>query len=124
MSDRHIISQTSCREVDTGRVPRSVQRHLHRSGLSSMSLKHASSWFRFPIIGLLVTLAIAAFSCDGAVEAHSAHRHPQAVHQAANNRLVHGRNYRPPYSAIVVDNNSGQVLHDENADEPRHPARA
>jgi D-alanyl-D-alanine carboxypeptidase len=90
--------------------------------LSSMSLKHASSWLHFPITGLLAILAIAGFCCDGAVEAHSAHRPPQAIHQAANNRFVHGRNYHPPYSAIVVDNNSGQVLHDENADEPRHPA--
>ena len=36
--------------------------------------------------------------------------------------FVHGPNYHPPYSAIVIDNNSSQVLHDENADEPRHPA--
>src|SRR5262249_6457924 len=28
----------------------------------------------------------------------------------------------PPYAAIVVDDNSGQVLHEENADAPRHPA--
>ncbi len=42
---------------------------------------------------------------------HSAHKRP-----------IHGPNYHPPYAAIVVDDNSGQVLHEENADEPRHPA--
>ena len=34
---------------------------------------------------------------------------------------IHGPNYRPPYAAIVIDDKSGQVLHD-HADEPRHPA--
>ncbi len=37
-------------------------------------------------------------------------------------RAVHGPNYRPPYSAIVVDDKSGFVLHEASADEPRHPA--
>jgi D-alanyl-D-alanine carboxypeptidase len=88
--------------------------------LPAMSLQHASSWRRLAITGLLATLTIAGFSCDGA-EARTTHHHPQAVHQVADKR-VHGPKYHPPYSAIVIDNNSGQVLHDENADEPRHPA--
>ena len=33
-----------------------------------------------------------------------------------------GRNYHPPYAAIVVDDNTAQVLHQDNIDEPRHPA--
>jgi D-alanyl-D-alanine carboxypeptidase len=37
-------------------------------------------------------------------------------------RVVHGRNYHPPYAAIVIDVNSGQILHQANCDEPRHPA--
>ena len=73
------------------------------------------------ITGLLATLTIAGFSCDGA-EARTTHHHPQAVHQVADKRVVHGPKYHPPYSAIVIDNNSGQVLHDENADDLRHPA--
>jgi D-alanyl-D-alanine carboxypeptidase len=36
--------------------------------------------------------------------------------------VVHGRNYHPPYAAIVVDVNSGEVLHEANCDEPRYPA--
>ena len=35
---------------------------------------------------------------------------------------LHGPNYHPPYAAIVVDDNTSQVLHEENLDEPRHPA--
>src|SRR5512145_2387661 len=30
--------------------------------------------------------------------------------------------YQPPYAAIVVDANSGEVLHASNADSIRHPA--
>ena len=89
--------------------------------LPAMSLQHASSWRRLAITGLLATLTIAGFSCDGA-EARTTHHRPQAVHQVADKRVVHGPKYHPPYSAIVIDNNSGQVLHDENADDLRHPA--
>jgi D-alanyl-D-alanine carboxypeptidase len=41
---------------------------------------------------------------------------------AAAHRVGHGGNYHPPYAALVVDDNSGQVMHEVNADEPRHPA--
>jgi len=37
-------------------------------------------------------------------------------------RSIHGANYHPPYSAVVIDDNSGQVLHEVDADGPRHPA--
>ena len=63
-----------------------------------------------------------AIVIDNNSEGRTAHHHPQAVRQTADKRVVHGPNYHPPYSAIVIDNNSSQVLHDENADEPRHPA--
>jgi D-alanyl-D-alanine carboxypeptidase len=54
-------------------------------------------------------------------------RHGKAVH--ARGKVVHhrakrgvGERYSPPYSAIVVDANSGAVLHESNPDSPRHPA--
>ena len=53
---------------------------------------------------------------------HGASRDSHVVRKAADKRVVHGPNYHPPYSAIVIDDNSGQVLHDDHADEPRHPA--
>jgi D-alanyl-D-alanine carboxypeptidase len=94
----------------------------NRCGLPAMMTpQHASSWRRVAIAGLLAVLTIAGFDRQEA-EAHTVRRDPQAVRQAADKRVVHGPNYHPPYSAIVIDDSSGQVLHDENADEPRHPA--
>ena len=47
----------------------------------------------------------------------AAQRHPPQ-----HKRIVHSPQYRPPYAAIVVDANSGKVLHESDADDPRHPA--
>jgi D-alanyl-D-alanine carboxypeptidase len=47
----------------------------------------------------------------------ASHRHPHQQKRIADN--VH---YRPPYAAVVIDVNSGKVLHESNADDPRHPA--
>jgi D-alanyl-D-alanine carboxypeptidase len=41
---------------------------------------------------------------------------------ARHHRFLHGPDYQPPYADIVVDDNSGQVLHETNPDSPRHPA--
>ena len=46
----------------------------------------------------------------------------RAARQQPRERAVHGPSYRPPYAAIVVDDNSGEVLHAQWADDPRHPA--
>ena len=85
-----------------------------------MSLQHAP-WRRLATTALLATLTIAGFSSPEA-EARSAHHHARALHQGAYKRVVHGLKYHPPYSAIVIDHNSDQVLHSEHVDEPRHPA--
>src|SRR5262249_32892477 len=45
--------------------------------------------------------------------------------RAAKKRVrpaVHGAGYRPPYTDIMIDDNSGQVLHETDPDAPRHPA--
>jgi D-alanyl-D-alanine carboxypeptidase len=86
-----------------------------------MSLQHALLWRRLALIALLATLTIAGFSWPGA-EARTAHHHAQALHQIADKHVVNGPKYHPPYSAIVIDDNSDQVLHSEHVDEPRHPA--
>jgi D-alanyl-D-alanine carboxypeptidase len=80
--------------------------------------------------GILVGAAVAltAFS-DVASKAtpasQSEHRKQakskQSVHKR-HHRFLHGPDYHPPYSEIVVDDNSGQVLHETNPDSPRHPA--
>ena len=76
---------------------------------------------RLAVIGLLASLSVVATSWDSA-EARSARHSKQHTKEQAKHRVVHGRNYNPPYAAIVVDANSDQVLHEESPDEPRHPA--
>ena len=85
-----------------------------------MSLQNVSPRRRLAVAGLLAVLTVGGFGWDSA-EARAPGRHPHPA-PAAHKRVIHGPNYHPPYAAIVVDHNSGQVLHDENADEPRHPA--
>ena len=70
--------------------------------------------------GLLAAIAMVGLAWDRA-EARAPGRHSHLVH-ATHNRVIHGPNYHPPHAAIVVDDNSGEVLHQENADAPRHPA--
>ncbi|MEA2965756.1 MAG: D-alanyl-D-alanine carboxypeptidase, partial [Alphaproteobacteria bacterium] len=76
-------------------------------------MAHISRLHWLPIAGLLATLTIAGAGCDQA-EARSA--------RTASPRAIHGPSYRPPYAAIVIDDKSDQVLHEDHADEPRHPA--
>jgi D-alanyl-D-alanine carboxypeptidase len=50
---------------------------------------------------------------------------PNAKPRARRARIkhtIHGAGYRPPYSDIMVDDNSGQVLHETDPDALRHPA--
>jgi len=54
-------------------------------------------------------------------EHHNASKSKHSVHKR-HHRFLHGADYRPPYAEIVVDDNSGQVLHETNPDSPRHPA--
>jgi D-alanyl-D-alanine carboxypeptidase len=35
---------------------------------------------------------------------------------------IHGAGYRPPYADIMIDDNSGKILHETDPDAPRHPA--
>src|SRR4051794_27396388 len=66
------------------------------------------------VVGLLATLTIVGSGWDQA--------EARAARKPAAQRAIHGPSYRPPYAAIVVDDKSGQVLHEASADEPRHPA--
>ena len=86
-----------------------------------MRLRHPSPWRPLALTASLATLTVVGFNSPGA-EARTAPHNHQTVHQTADKRVVHGPKYHPPYSALVIDDNSGQVLHDAKADEPRHPA--
>jgi D-alanyl-D-alanine carboxypeptidase len=81
-----------------------------------MRLGRVLTSHRIVALGLLATLTVA--SADGA----QARTHRQQKTEKKHARVVHGPNYKPPYAAIVVDDKSGQVLHEANSDEPRHPA--
>jgi D-alanyl-D-alanine carboxypeptidase len=58
--------------------------------------------------------------------AQSKSRHSQtdrdAAHRPSPVRVLHGPDFNPPYADILVDDNSGLVLHETSPDSPRHPA--
>jgi len=98
-----------------------------------MSLQMACR--RVAVAGMLAIFAVAAVGSNHADAARVAGKgaaakgavakgaaHGGKRHAGAHKHPLHGPNYHPPYAAIVIDDNSGQVLHEENADEPRHPA--
>jgi D-alanyl-D-alanine carboxypeptidase len=103
------------------------------TGAISMSFNHASPGWNLIGVGLVATLT--AWGVDWNVaQAREAHPHAP-THEAHNGApakeghkgggrhgVLHGANYHPPFSAIVVDDNSGHTLYEMNADEPRHPA--
>jgi len=83
-----------------------------------------SSLSRVGVVALLALFAMSASSnhADAAHPAkHSSHA-GQKTKGKGHKHALHGPNYHPPYAAIVVDDNTSQVLHQENIDEPRHPA--
>lgn len=95
------------------------------------TLAAGRGWRVFYTTGALIltaTLAVPVQS-DAAAKAGSpiqAEHRKQAkskhsVHHR-HHRFLHGPDYQPPYADIVVDDNSGEVLHETNPDSPRHPA--
>jgi len=70
-----------------------------------------SRWARASA-GLALALAVLALG-GSAADARARSRVKHAIH---------GAGYHPPYADIVIDDNSGQVLHQADPDAPRHPA--
>jgi D-alanyl-D-alanine carboxypeptidase len=89
-----------------------------------MIAKSFSSLSRVGVAGLLALFAMSASwnQADAARPAKHAAHAGQKAKGKGHKHALHGPNYHPPYAAIVVDDNTAQVLHDENIDEPRHPA--
>jgi D-alanyl-D-alanine carboxypeptidase len=104
MSRRHISSSS----------------HRVSSGLASW---RPVSWRL--VVGLWATLAVVGTGFEPA-QARAARgegaQKQTARSEPAHRRPFHGSGYRPPYAAIVIDANTGQPLHEVDADEPRHPA--
>ena len=82
-----------------------------------MSFGLLSPSHRAALALLLAPIIVAAINCDHAQARARHHGKHHASHHA-----IHGPDYHPPYAAIVVDANTGEVLHEASADEPRHPA--
>ena len=80
------------------------------------------------VVGLAAAVAAVTFSSDSAdARYHRGYvryaRHAIIAPRAARAyRNFHAEGYSPPTSAIVVDGNTGAVLHASNADASRHPA--
>jgi D-alanyl-D-alanine carboxypeptidase len=68
----------------------------------------------FGLVAVVTVLAVATEPVD-------ARRHRRSAHGPGHISSSRG-DYSPPYSAIVVDANSGKILHEASADSPRHPA--
>ena len=88
----------------------------------------ASLGLRSFVVGLVAAVAAVTFSSDSAdARYHRVYaryvRHAIIAPRAARAyRHVHAEGYSPPTSAIVVDGNTGAVLHASNAEALRHPA--
>jgi D-alanyl-D-alanine carboxypeptidase len=65
-----------------------------------------------------VSIFAVAVTASPVAARHSPHSH--GVH--GKHESPHESSYTPPYAAIVLDMNSGKVLHSDKADELRHPA--
>src|SRR5262252_8721889 len=76
----------------------------------------ASRGLRWGILALSAAFTLVTLGADSA-DARGRYRR---VKHAAHERS--GGSYSPPYAAIVVDGNSGRVLHAANPDSLRHPA--
>jgi D-alanyl-D-alanine carboxypeptidase len=79
-----------------------------------MRLAHISAARCLSLVGLVAALTIAGSGWDQS-HARAARKHPTP-------HAIHGSSYHPPYAAVVLDDKTGQVLHETSADEPRHPA--
>jgi D-alanyl-D-alanine carboxypeptidase len=73
------------------------------------------------MIAAVASLAISTSQADARRSGHgkAAHSRSKVVHARAKRSI---ERYSPPYSDIVVDANSGEVLHEKSADSLRHPA--
>ena len=83
---------------------------MRRAVRPANGLRFAS--LRFAICALAAAVALVALGSDPADARGRRWRHHHARAAA----------YNPPYAAIVVDANSGRVLHEANPDSLRHPA--
>src|SRR4029077_7682487 len=87
----------------------------------------ASRGLRWGILALSAAFVVVTVGSDVA-DARSRHRRvkPTSHKYITDHKRTTAKqarsSYQPPYAAIVVDANSGRVLHASNPDSQRHPA--
>jgi D-alanyl-D-alanine carboxypeptidase len=62
-----------------------------------------------------------ARATDASAKPRATDARPRAIKRRVKHAL-HGAGYRPAYADIMIDDNSGEVLHETDPDAPRHPA--
>jgi D-alanyl-D-alanine carboxypeptidase len=87
--------------------------HVERSALHAMRPPRYARVF-LGLLALAIPLAVTALG-GGAADA-------KARAKTRVKHAIHGASYRPPYADIMIDDNSGQILHQTDPDAPRHPA--
>jgi D-alanyl-D-alanine carboxypeptidase len=79
---------------------------------------------RIVVLGLIAVFGAMTIT-TGEADARR-YKSGKGIHARSKSKSVRSRaataRYNPPYAAIVVDANSGAVLHENSADSPRHPA--
>ena len=79
--------------------------------------------FGAAVIGTAITFSTAPVDARyHRYYAHSAHRAAAAPRATRGYHHARAESYSPPTSSIVVDGNTGAVLHASNAEALRHPA--
>src|SRR5262245_29365439 len=100
-------------EGDRARSRSVMEGDMVRAG--SRTAIHAVVW------GLVSTFTFTLIATTPAdAKRHYNARRSHASHHAS--RASSHSSYSPPYSAIVVDGNSGATMHEASADSQRHPA--
>src|SRR6266566_333712 len=87
--------------------------HVDRSTPRAMRLSRRTRVFA-ALAAFVIPLAVTALS-SGDADA-------KARTKARVKHALHGAGYRPPYADIMIDDNSGKILHETDPDAPRHPA--
>ena len=92
-----------------------------------MAMMHveARNGLRYGVVSLAAIVAVLTITSDAAdARQHRRLRvhYVSAHHVARAHHRARAEGYSPPSASIVVDANTGPVLHETNADAPRHPA--
>jgi D-alanyl-D-alanine carboxypeptidase len=106
--------------------------HVDQPAFAAMRLSRRTRMFAAVMAFVIPLAATALGSADAGAKTRATDAGAKtratdagAKPRASKRRIkhaIHGSGYRPPYADIMVDDNSGQILHETDPDAPRHPA--